>query len=136
MFQMSRREFVLGAAAAGLAAGFARADHHGEGGRKFTMALVGSAIGVDGTIRQQLDWATTYGFESIEPKRGDLMGMSGGEIDELKAEMKERGLQWAVTGAPVNVREQSDDTFASQLNGLESAAKAWQSAGVTNVKRR
>lgn len=134
MRPLTRREFMVSAAMAGMATRVARAQDSGKGGRKFTIALVGSAIGVDGTIRQQLDWATKYGFESIEPKRGDLVGMSSGEIDELTAEMKERGLQWAVTGVPVNVREQSDSTFATQLEGLETAAKAWQAAGVTRVK--
>ncbi|MDK1020150.1 MAG: TIM barrel protein [Candidatus Hydrogenedentes bacterium] len=134
MKQATRREFMLSAAAAAMAARVAGAQDSGKGKRKFTIALVGGAIGVQGTIRQQLDWATKYGFESIEPKHGELVGMSGGEINELKAEMDERGLQWAVTGAPVNIREQSDDAFATQLSGLEAPAKAWQAAGVTRVK--
>ena len=55
-------------------------------------------------------------------------------MGELKAEMAERGLQWAITGAPVSIREQSDVTFATQLRGLDTAAKAWRAAGVTRVK--
>lgn len=125
---------MLSAAVAAMATRVAGAQDARKGKRKFTIALVGSAIGVNGTIRQQLDWATKYGFESIEPKRGELVGMSSGEINELKAEMKERGLQWAVTGAPANIREQSDSGFAEQLKGLESMAKAFQAAGATNVK--
>lgn len=125
---------MLSAAAAAMAARAAGAQNASKGGRKFTLALIGSGIGVQGTIRQQLDWASKYGYESIEPSLGDLSRMSSGEVDEFTAEMDERGLQWAVTGAPINVREQSEDTFTAQLTGLKTAAKVWQSAGVTRVK--
>ena len=134
MKHLTRRGFMLSAAAAAMATSAASAKDSGKGKRKFTMALIGSGIGVQGTIRQQMEWATKYGFESIEPGLGDLAKMSSAEIDEFTAEMKERGLQWAVTGAPVNIAEQNEDAFAAQLTGLETYAKVWQSAGVTRVK--
>jgi sugar phosphate isomerase/epimerase len=134
MHHLSRREFMFSAAALGMAARSAGAQDAGRANRKFTLALVGGAIGVEGTLRQQLDWATTYGFESIEPAASELTSMSSGEIDALTAEMKERRLQWAVTYVPVNLREQSDANFAKKLAELEPVAKAWQAAGVTRVK--
>ncbi len=134
MNQISRREFMLSATVAGVLAQGAGAQDADRAKRKFTIALVGGAIGVQGTLRQQLDWATKYGFESIEPTSSELTGMSSGEIDELTAEMKDRELQWAVTYVPVNLRSQSDANFANKLAELEPTAKAWRAAGVTRVK--
>jgi sugar phosphate isomerase/epimerase len=132
--EITRREFIATSAAIGLAAGVAGTASAQSSKRKFTIALIGSAIGVSGTIRQQLDWAPKYGFESIEPKRGDLVGLSKSEISELKSEMDERDLVWAVTGAPASTGEPSEDKFKGQLKGLEVAATAWETAGVTRVK--
>ena len=123
---------VAGARIAGARAAVSQDANPGD--RKFTLALVGSAIGVQGTIRQQMDWAVRYGYESIEPIRGDLVGMSSDEIADLAAEMDERGLQWAATYVPVNIREQSEEVFAAQLAALPVATNAWQAAGVTRVK--
>lgn len=134
MNHLTRRQFMLSAAAAAMAVRVAAAADAGQGDRKFTLALVGSAIGVQGSIRQQMEWASQYGYESIEPSRGDLTRMSSAEIAEFKAEMDERGLQWAATYVPVDIREQSDEVFAAQLATLPVATKAWQAAGVTRVK--
>ena len=134
MKHLTRRGFMASAAAAAITARAAGAKGSGKTKRKFTMALIGSAIGVKGSIRQQLEWATKYGFESIEPSLGDLRRMPTTAVYEFTAEMKERGLQWAVTGVPVNIREHSEDAFTAQLKGLEAAAKVWQSAGATRVK--
>lgn len=134
MNHLTRRQFMLSAAAATMAARVAAAADSGQGDRKFTLALVCSAIGVQGSIRQQMEWASQYGYESIEPSRGDLTRMSSAEIAEFKAEMEERGLQWAATYVPVDIREQSDEVFAAQLAALPAATKAWQAAGVTRVK--
>ena len=103
---------MLTAAATGMTANFlatrfAGAQNVGSGERQFTIALVGSAIGVKGTLRQQMNWASRFGYESIEPIRGDLVAMSSAEISAFTAEMNERGLQWAATYVPVNIREQA-----------------------------
>lgn len=135
MKYLSRREFmVTTAAAASMAAGVAAAQKPSARKRKFTIALVGGAIGVNANMQQQLEWATKYGFESIEPKRSDLIGRSQGEIDELNAKRVDRNLEWAITGVPASVREQSETVFTKQLSEVETAAKAWQTAGVTRVK--
>jgi len=132
MNPLSRREFMVAAAAATAMAASSRTE--AASNRKFTIALVGGAIGVHGTIQQQMDWATKYGYESIEPHRGELTGMSQSQIDELNAKLKERNLQWAITGVPASVREQSESEFSKQLVDVEKSAKAWEMAGVTRVK--
>jgi sugar phosphate isomerase/epimerase len=117
-----------------MATSVAGAQKSAKGKRRFTIALVGGAIGVSGTIQQQLDWAVKYGYESIEPIRSGLIGLSRTEINELNTKLKERNLQWAITGVPASVREQSESVFAGQLSEVEKAAEAWEAAGVKRVK--
>ena len=131
----TRRGFGKGMAAlaaAGALAGTGAARAASK--RKFTMSLAGGPIGVKADLETIIAYAEKHGFESIEPKAGELAKLSPAALKELKATLREKDLQWGVTGVPANIRAKSEADFAAGLKAMPKTCAALQTAGATRVK--
>ena len=100
--------------------------------RRMTMHLSCGAIGVKANQREALDYAARFGFESIDAYAGELGRMSAAELDEFRARMREKNIQWAIAGLPVEFRK-DEDQFAAGLKELPAFAATLEKAGVTRV---
>ncbi|MCB1020053.1 MAG: sugar phosphate isomerase/epimerase [Acidobacteria bacterium] len=121
----TRRDFLAAAA-------FSAASPLAAAQRKFTIAFTPGSIGVQADQRRAIDLAAKYGYESVQPFGGDLAKMSDGELRELQAELKQKGLQWAAAGMPVDFRG-DEAKFQDGLRELPAQAKVYERAGVTRI---
>jgi len=131
----SRREF-LSTTAAGLA-GFAFAASVAPAAesmpqRKFTLCLACGMIGVSGDPHQVVNWASQFGFESIEPPASFLAKLSDADLQAYRETMKARKLSWGAAGLPVDFRG-TDAAFEQGMKALPGFAKSLQRAEVTRV---
>lgn len=103
-----------------------------SGGRRFTIDLVGGAIGVSANQRQAVELAAKHGFESVGADPGFLAGLSSDQLAEFKAFMVEKKIVFGAAGLPIEFR-QDDAKFQDGLKGLPRAAAGLQKAGVDRV---
>lgn len=133
MMPSHRRQF-LGTAVAAVLAGQTRSPgaflepKH----RKFTMDLTPGAIGVGGPLPKVIALAHAHGFESVAPDAGYLAPLSGGQVEDLLADLKAKNLDWGAAGMPVDFRT-SAESFQKGLDALPAQAKGLQRAGVTRI---
>ena len=127
----TRREFIA-STAAGVAFGPTLLARASAADRTWTMDLTPGAIGIKGSQRHVIELAARHGFESVAPSGEELGAMSAGELSEIKALLKEKGLAWGAGGFPVDFRK-DDATFDKTRAGLADYAKGLERAGVTRV---
>ena len=97
-----------------------------------TMDLAPDRIGVKADFPQVLDLAARYGFGSVAPDAGYLARLTDEELEQLRAEMDEKGLVFGAGGLPVDFRGDAD-AFRADMVGLADVAAALGRAGVTRV---
>lgn len=134
MPSIQRREFLAGSLAATASLwtagrGWAEAPANG---RQFTMALHCGAIGVQADLGRSIELAAEHGFEAVEPRAGDLAGMSDDQRKTLLDDMRAKGLVWSVAGLPVNFR-QDEAAFVDGLKKLPELAQALQAVSVDRM---
>jgi sugar phosphate isomerase/epimerase len=131
---LSSRRYFLQTASAGALACLAPQTSLAQSpaARKWTLNLVGGAIGVSVGQKEIIALAKRYGFESVEARPGELAAMDDAGIQEVASSVKEAGLKWGSAGLPVDFRKDKD-TFKEQLRKLPKQAKALQTAGVDRV---
>lgn len=100
--------------------------------RLMTIDLVCGAIGVTATQVAAIEYASKFGFESVEARADYLATLDAAGAQAIQADMKERKLAWGAAGLPVEFR-QDEDRFATDLKKLPSLAAGLQRAGVTRV---
>ena len=103
-----------------------------KSGRKFTMDLRCSSIGVRADLKEAIRLAHQSGFESVTPDPGYLAKLSTGQLNELLSEIKEKKIVWGSAGLPVQFRNDKT-TFRGGANNLPKMAAALQKAGVTRM---
>ena len=134
--QVTRRTAIRRAAVAGTAlvatATLNPLAHAAERKRKFTMDLVGGAIGVNASPVELIQLAAKHGFESVQPHSGYLSKLSDRQLSELHAQMKSDGLAWGAAGMPVDFRG-DQQSFDKQLKDFPGAVAAYKRAGVTRI---
>jgi sugar phosphate isomerase/epimerase len=126
-----RREFLAGLAGAGALGARARVARAAEpppAGR-MTMDLVCGNIGVKATLREAVDLAHRYGFQSVFADAAELGRMTEGELQALRAEMAGKGLVFGAAFLAVDFRR-DDATFERGMGELPEYARALQRAGV------
>ena len=133
---MNRREFIKttagGVASLGLASSLTSTAEETKPRRKFTLSLACGMIGVSGDPHQVLNWASRFGFESIEPPVSFLAKLTDSELQAYRDEMKAKNLVWGATGLPVEFRK-TDADFAKDMETLPGFATSLQRAGITRV---
>jgi len=132
---ISRRTFcrsaVAAAAALHLSQPFAKASLKNNR-VKFYKNLGGGHIGLRANQQQALEYAVTYGFDSITPNLGEFENKSAGEIREWLAMMKEKGVRYGAAGLPVEFRR-DEDRFEKDLAVLPQRASVLKQLGVARV---
>ena len=134
MTTLNRRQFghTLAAAALAAAGGITRTAAQGGSGRRMTINLVGGAIGVSGNQVEMIELAARHGFESVEAKPDDLARLSGEQLSELRALLREKKLVWGAAGLPVDFRR-DEEGFRAGLKTLPGLMAGLERAGVERV---
>ena len=134
--RISRRSMIRQAATGGMAAVSATAmgstAFAAERTRKFTIDLVGGAIGVEASPAELIRLAVKHGFESVQPNSRYLGQLTDQQLAELRSQMKTDGLVWGAAGMPVEFRG-DQPTFENHLKNLPKAVASYQRAGVTRI---
>jgi sugar phosphate isomerase/epimerase len=100
--------------------------------RRMTIDLVCGAIGVSANQREAIDMAARHGFESVGADGRYLASLTGGEFEELKGQMKSKGLSFGAAGLPVEFRQDATK-FEQDLKELPNVAAGLQRAKVDRV---
>ena len=100
--------------------------------RKMTIALTPGSIGVKADQRRSIELAHYFGFESVQPFPKQLAALSAAENDELRGELRAKGLVWAASGLPVQFRE-GEAKFREDMRNWPRLVKALQRAGVDRI---
>ena len=100
--------------------------------RKMTIALTPGSIGVTADQSRSIELAHYFGFESVQPFPKELAGLSAAQNDELRGELKAKGLVWAASGLPVQFRE-DEAKFREDLKAWPRLGKALERAGVDRI---
>jgi len=139
MTAINRRKFLADAALAatgtGLLANAVSAQDAGtaKAARKMTINLVCGAIGVSAKSQVEVNaLAHKHGFESVEARPNDLVGMSDDQLAALRGEMKEQGIVFGASSLPVDFRK-SEAVFRDGVAKLPRLANGLQRAGVTRM---
>jgi sugar phosphate isomerase/epimerase len=130
----NRRSFIsssMGAILMGMATSPAWAAEE-ERKRKFKLCLSCGSIGLAGDPRQEIEWASRFGFEALEPSSGFLGKLSDLELKNYLEAMKAKGLVWGAAGLPVQFRG-DDQAFEKDMRTLPDFARVLERAGVTRV---
>ena len=105
----------------------------GRRDRKMRIALTPGSIGVTASSQKALnDLAARHGFEAVEPRAAELAAMSDAQVEELRADLAAKKLDWAAAGLPVEFRK-DDAAFRDGVAKLPSLAAGLRRAGATRV---
>ncbi|MFT5188596.1 MAG: sugar phosphate isomerase/epimerase [Verrucomicrobiales bacterium] len=130
----SRRQFLRTTSASALL-GLSPLALYGQDkkpARKFTLNLVGGALGVNASQNEIIALAAKHGYESVEARPGELVKLAPEEIKAITDLLSEHHLVWGTAGLPVEFRK-DDARFEEDLKALPAMAKALQTAGVDRV---
>jgi sugar phosphate isomerase/epimerase len=132
---MTRRQFLITGAAAGLAQSatgkLASAAVSGEK-RKFYPILSLGRLGFHAAFPESVELATKYGFEGLDPDAGYLASLNDDALHHLLDDLQKRNLKFGAAGLPVEFRKDSA-TFNDDLKKLPAAAATLQRAGIWRV---
>jgi sugar phosphate isomerase/epimerase len=130
---LSRRDLLRVAGAAALA-GIARDASSAVNGpaRAMTMDLVCGNLGVKADLPTAIALAHHHGFESVAPDAGYFGRLTDGQLSDLLADLKAKGLTWGAAGLAVEFRG-DDAAFKAGMAALPAFATALKRAGAARV---
>lgn len=133
---MNRRKMMQQSACAGLAAwaSLSRVETlcAAERKAKFTMDLVGGAIGVKAPPAELIRLAAKHGFGSVQPSHYHLRNLSEQQLGELHEQLSRDGLVWGAANMPVDFRS-DEGKFAADLKGFPAVVATYQRAGIDRI---
>jgi sugar phosphate isomerase/epimerase len=132
---LSRRNFVLTAAAAGVSLRFPPAVLASSAPaveRKFYAILSLGRLGFHASFPVSVELATKNGFEGLDPDAGYLASLSDDDLHRLLEDLRKRNLRFGAAGLPVEFRKDAE-TFDSDLKKLPTTAAVLQKAGIQRV---
>jgi hypothetical protein len=95
--------------------------------------LSAGALGLSLDHPTAIDLAQKHGFGGVDPDLGFLRSLDGtAAIAEHAAAVRERGLQWGITGLPVPLTAPAEE-FRAALADLPATLELLTAAGVTSV---
>lgn len=100
--------------------------------RKFTLCLAPGLIGLANDPHKLPDWASRFGFESVEPSASFLGKLGDADLREYLDELKAKGLVWGAAGLPTDFRG-ANGAFEEELKALPEFAQSLERAGVRRV---
>ena len=137
MNDLTRREFIHGAALAAVATGIAcdiRSMTRAEvaKGCKMTLDLVCGNLGVSANQREAIELAARHGFASVGADGGYLASLTDDQMAELKSFLRTKGVVFGAAGLPLEFRG-DEDRFRESLKTLPRFAAGLKQAGVDRV---
>lgn len=99
---------------------------------KFSVDLVGGAIGVQANQTELIELAIKHGFGSVQPNAGYLAGLSPQQVQTTNARLDDAGLRWGAASLPVEFRNDLA-TFNGDMAKFPKLAAALQQSGVTRI---
>jgi sugar phosphate isomerase/epimerase len=99
---------------------------------RFTIDLVGGAIGVNADQPELIRLAIKHGFTSVQPNPHYLAGLPAGKIRQTVGLLEEAGIGWGSAGMPVEFRKDADK-FNSDMKQFPKLAAALKTAGATRI---
>lgn len=99
---------------------------------KFTVDLVGSAIGVQASGQALIDLAAKHDFESVQPSHYHLRNLNDGQLQDLRSGLEAAGLVWGAANMPVEFRNDQPQ-FDADIKDFPKVAKTYQRAGVDRI---
>ncbi|WP_206108199.1 sugar phosphate isomerase/epimerase family protein [Paludisphaera soli] len=127
----TRRGFLRASAAIGLAGLVPGAESRAPASA-MTMDLVCGNLGVQADLPTAIALAHRHGFRSVAPDAGHLGGLSDGQVEELLADLKVKGLTWGAAALAVDFRG-DEEAFRAGMAELPAFAAALARAGATRV---
>lgn len=130
---VNRRHFLLVSSTLAAASARPALFAASKPARKMTIALTPGSIGVTVKSQKELNaLAERHRFESVEPRGEELASMSAGQLVEIQADLRAKGLTWAAAGLPVDFRR-DEKVFRDGLARLPRIAAGLRAAGATRV---
>jgi len=121
----TRRMFVA-AGAAGLASSLlARAQG-------MSLQLSCGALGVKASQAEAIDYAVRFGFDSVDADGNYLRTLAPADLSRLLDTMREKKIEWAIAGLPVDFRK-DDAAFTESMKTFPAFCAGLQRAGVKSV---
>ena len=121
----TRRMFVA-AGVAGLASSLlARA-------KGMSLHLSCGALGVKASQTEAIDYAARFGFDSVDADGNYLRTLAPADLARLLEVMREKKVEWAIAGMPVDFRK-DEAAFNESMKSFPAFVEGLQRAGVKNV---
>jgi sugar phosphate isomerase/epimerase len=121
----TRRIFLAAGAAGFTSALLART-------RGMSLHLSCGAIGVKASQTEAIEYAARFGFDSVDADAKYLAGLSDSDQARLLDTMREKKIEWALAGFPVEFRK-DDTAFADGMKTFPAFCATLKRAGVKNV---
>ena len=133
---MKRRKFIASSSLAILATGSFSATGIfplNKRERRFKIALNPGIIGVKANLKQALDYAIEFGYETISPYVEETMQhYSSQQLVDLTGKMKEHNIGFGSTNIPVDFRKDKR-TFNEDFKDLGKFCEAMKKQGATRI---
>jgi sugar phosphate isomerase/epimerase len=137
--ELTRRQFISAAGAAGLAALPARGVRASVAGpatetsqRKFYAILSVGRLGFQASFPESLELATKHGFAGLDPDPDYFVSLGEASLQRLLDDLQAKSLKFGAAGLPVEFRK-DEATFSDGLKKLPAAAGVLQRAGIQRV---
>jgi sugar phosphate isomerase/epimerase len=97
-----------------------------------SLQLSCGAIGVKASQPEAIDYAAKFGFDSVDADGKYLGSLPDAELKRLLDIMREKKVEWAIAGLPVDFRK-DDAAFTESMKTFPAFAAGLQRAGVKNI---
>jgi sugar phosphate isomerase/epimerase len=126
MRQSSRRDWLRGAAAAGLLA----STRAFAAPTKIKMCLNTGNIGVRANLAESIVMAAKYGFDAVDPSGKELAALSDSAMSAMLDDLTAKNLTFGSCSQGFTM-SQPDEAWAATMKDLTATAKAMQRARMT-----
>ncbi len=121
----TRRVFLAAGIAGAASSLFARAQG-------MSLHLSCGAIGVKASQTEAIDYAARFGFDSVDADGRYLGGLMPGDLTRLTDSMREKKVEWAIAGFPVEFRK-DDAAFTAGMQTFSAYCAGLERAGVRRM---
>jgi sugar phosphate isomerase/epimerase len=97
-----------------------------------SLQLSCGALGVKAAQPEAIDYAARFGFDSVDADGRYLGALPDAELKKLLDTMREKKVEWAIAGLPVDFRK-DDAAFTESMKTFPAFAAGLKRAGVKNV---
>jgi sugar phosphate isomerase/epimerase len=97
-----------------------------------SLQLSCGALGVKASQAEAIDYAVRFGFDSVDADGNYLRTLAPADLSRLLDTMREKKIEWAIAGLPVDFRK-DDAAFTESMKTFPAFCAGLQRAGVKSV---